>query len=197
MSLAAFHDVRPIRLAAVVPCWTPGPQPGDAPCHASVLFSFCSAASACGRTLLTHPLPTFLPLLEPHQITPHCRGPRGPAHPHTQPPSPLAPPGLWACAPAHPSLCPDHSSRLPFCQAHPQKPSEELFRAGPTLPGVPDLSLGSSRGDIRLKATATVRLPALWSNSSWSDSAKAWKVTMLHEVASIHADGLSPEPPEP
>ena len=142
------------------------------------------------------PLPAFLPLLEPHQITPHCRGPPGPAHPHPQPPSPLAPPGLWARAPAHPSLRPDHSSRLPFCQAHPQKPSKELLRAGPTLPGVPDYSPGSSRGDTRVKATATVWLPALWSNRS-PTAAKASKVTMLHEVASILADRLSPEPPEP
>lgn len=147
--------------------------------HVSVLFSFSwSRAPGYGRSILTGlPSSRSRSLMRPHLTEKALQGlPTFPAHLISTFP---ALPGLWARVPGSPIPLPrPHLSRLPFCQAHPQKPSKELQPhpiPGGFLPGVPAQSPGSS-GDTRHKVTAMVWLHVLCSKSN-STTVKGSEVT--------------------
>lgn len=141
-----------IRLPVVVPTmdvWSPS---WSCSSHVSVLFSFSwSRASGYARSILTGPpSSSSRSLMRPHLTEKALQGlPTFPAHLISILP---ALPGLWARVPGSPIPLPrPHLSRLPFCQAHPQKPSKELLLSSPTpSPGAScPVSLPSPRAPPR------------------------------------------------
>lgn len=186
----------PIRLAAVVPV-----RDARSPAWRGPLPRIRPSLLLCSVCLWPHPPdppPARLPsLLEPHQITPAADAHRGLP---TRTPSLHLPSLLRVSGHAHLLTHPSAQTTArgcPSAKPTPRNPAKSSSVPAPPCPGALTTPRGPPGGhQAQGHSHGPAWLPALWSNSS-PTAVKVSKVTMLHEVASILADGLSPEPPKP